>query len=75
MGHDRPTGAPLLGWAEKLEMSDPAAHVLLLDTLARYYRSRFDPLGVTIREDQLLSQQVDELLVRLTPAVPTSGRS
>lgn len=74
LGYVRPPGAPLLRWADALQLPDPNARVLLRHALERYYRARFDPCGLPAEEDRFLGEQADELLRQLqSPAPSHSG--
>ena len=65
LGYPRPPGAPLLRWTRELPLADVETRLLLEDTVRSYYRSRFDPLGSTRQEQDMLEQRIGTLLQRL----------
>ena len=67
LGYPRPPGAPLLRWTRELPLADAETRLLLEDTMRSYYRTRFDPLGSTREEQEMLERRIGMLLPRLTP--------
>src|SRR5207342_2401143 len=72
LGYPRPPGAPLLRWTRELPLADAETRLLLEDTVRDYYRTRFDPLGSTRAEQEMLERRIGMLLQRL--AAGSAGR-
>jgi transglutaminase-like putative cysteine protease len=68
LGYARPPGAPLLRWVRELPLVDSEMRWLLEDTVRSYYLTRFDPLGSTHEQEELLERRVGMLLQRLAAA-------
>jgi protein-glutamine gamma-glutamyltransferase len=73
LGHPPPPGEPLLRWMRQLPLADAETRLLLEDTVRSYYRTRFDPLGSTSEQEELLERRVAVLLQRLAAAVQRKG--
>ena len=65
LGYTRPAGAPLLRWVRELPLGDEQTRRLLEDIVRSYYLLRFDPLGSTREQRDLVEERVGVLLSRL----------
>jgi hypothetical protein len=72
LGYPHPPGTPLLRWTRELPLADAETRLLLEDTVRGYYRTRFDPLGSTRAEQEMLERRIGMLLQRL--AAGSAGR-
>jgi len=68
LGYLRPPAAPLLAWVRELPLADAETHGLLQQAIRSYYRTRFDPDGVSEEHEQLFGRQIQALLERLGSA-------
>jgi len=73
LGYTRPAGTPLLRWVRELPLADEQLRRFLEDIVRSYYFLRFDPLGTTSEQRELLEQRVGMLLPHLASSSVQHG--